>query len=305
MSSIAVIMVGGPTTSNFRALGSVPAPLFPIAGRALLHHPITAAAAVPGITAVFVLGFYEEREFAPYLATMSAEVGVPVRYLCESRGHGSAGGLHQFRDTLLQENPGNIFLLNCDVCCAFPLVGACTAAPRGFATRAVRSHAAPAPMRPGAAPTRGACCAAACGSADRDRGWPCDPPRRHSTSARCVAHARPRVPREPSPTVAPCTRWALGAAAALRRLTAATRGVACASSAPCRSLTCVPPAELLAAHTSHPSALGTMLVKRVPEAKARECGEVVADDATCELLHYIERPETCVTILLAASAACT
>ena len=53
-------------------------------------------------------------------------------------------------------------------------------------------------------------------------------------------------------------------------------------------------AELLAAHQSHPNALGTMLVKRVPEAKARECGEVVADAATCELLHYIERPETCV-----------
>ena len=35
-----------------------------------------------------------------------------------------------------------------------------------------------------------------------------------------------------------------------------------------------------------------MLVKRVPEAKARECGEVVADEATGELLHYIERPET-------------
>jgi mannose-1-phosphate guanylyltransferase len=137
MSSIAVIMVGGPTTSNFRALGSVPAPLFPIAGRALLHHPITAAAAVPGISAVYVLGFYEEREFAPYLATMSAEVGIPVRYLCESRGHGSAGGLHQFRDTLLQENPGSMFLVNCDVCCAFPLVGACRcASPRVCHARA-------------------------------------------------------------------------------------------------------------------------------------------------------------------------
>jgi mannose-1-phosphate guanylyltransferase len=125
MSSIAVVMVGGPSTSNFRALGSVPAPLFPIAGRALLHHPIAAAAALPGITAVFVLGFYEEREFALYLSTKSSEVGVPVRYLCESRGHGSAGGLHQFRAALLEEKPQHIFILNCDVCCSFPLAGAC------------------------------------------------------------------------------------------------------------------------------------------------------------------------------------
>ena len=46
-----------------------------------------------------------------------------------------------------------------------------------------------------------------------------------------------------------------------------------------------------------------MLVKRVPEAKARECGEVVADDATGELLHYIERPETCAPILPAEPPA--
>jgi hypothetical protein len=46
-----------------------------------------------------------------------------------------------------------------------------------------------------------------------------------------------------------------------------------------------------------------MLVKRVPEAKARECGEVVADEATGELLHYIERPETCAPVLAAQPPA--
>ena len=49
-------------------------------------------------------------------------------------------------------------------------------------------------------------------------------------------------------------------------------------------------AELLAAHETHAGALGTMLVKRVPAAKASECGEVVADPVTKELLHYTERP---------------
>jgi hypothetical protein len=163
MSSIAVVMVGGPSTSNFRALGSVPAPLFPIAGRALLHHPITAAAAVPGITAVFVLGFYEEREFALYLSSMSAEIGVPVRYLCESRGHGSAGGLHQFRAALMEENPAAIFLLNCDVCCAFPLAGTALArvARRAAVCAGPRGGALGSPTAPLGARVRGGGCGGA------------------------------------------------------------------------------------------------------------------------------------------------
>lgn len=56
--------------------------------------------------------------------------------------------------------------------------------------------------------------------------------------------------------------------------------------------------DLLAAHKRHPGALGTMLVKRVAAAKASECGDVVADPATNELLHYTERPETYVSDLV-------
>ena len=222
MSSIAVIMVGGPTTSNFRALGSVPAPLFPIAGRALLHHPITAAAAVPGITAVYVLGFYEERDFAPYLATMSAEVGVPVRYLCESRGHGSAGGLHQFRDTLLQEDPGSMFLLNCDVCCAFPLVGAFPLTPRRarvcaeHAPLSAATHAAAARCRAGAG---AASHAAAPGASDRDRSAPLSPARRREHIRRQRAPGQ-RTLRLPAAMIAPGVRSALHCTARKAQLAA-------------------------------------------------------------------------------------
>ena len=298
MSSIAVIMVGGPTTSNFRALGSVPAPLFPIAGRALLHHPITAAAAVPGITAVYVLGFYEERDFAPYLATMSAEVGVPVRYLCESRGHGSAGGLHQFRDTLLQENPGSVFLLNCDVCCAFPLVGTCLAARRArvcaaHAPLSAASRAAAARCRAAAGAASHAALLRAC---DRDHSTARSPARRRERNRRQRAHAQ-RTRSRPAALITSGVRSALRCAARAPHPASlrARRGAARLSTLRLSPLgtSLLRCAELLAAHHSHPSALGTMLVKRVPEAKARECGEVVADEATGELLHYIERPETC------------
>ena len=124
-SSVAVVMVGGPSTSNFNALGSGhPAPLFPVAGRPLVDYPIRAAASVPGLTAVYVIGFYEERDFGQYLASVSAELGVPVRYLWEFRGHGSAGGLHQFRSVILADQPKAVFVLYCDVCCTWPLTGA-------------------------------------------------------------------------------------------------------------------------------------------------------------------------------------
>ncbi|KAI7732942.1 hypothetical protein M8C21_025694 [Ambrosia artemisiifolia] len=43
------------------------------------------------------------------------------RYLKEDKPHGSAGGLYYFRDILMEDNPSHIFLLNCDVCCGFPL----------------------------------------------------------------------------------------------------------------------------------------------------------------------------------------
>lgn len=121
---VAVVMVGGASTSNFNALGSDrPAPLFPVAGRPLLDYPIRAAAAVPGLTAIYVIGFYEERAFEQYLTSMSAELGVPVRYLWEFRGHGSAGGLHQFRSVILADQPTSVFVLYSDVCCTWPLTG--------------------------------------------------------------------------------------------------------------------------------------------------------------------------------------
>ncbi|XP_022767738.1 mannose-1-phosphate guanyltransferase alpha-like isoform X3 [Durio zibethinus] len=56
-----------------------------------------------------------------YVASVSNELRVPVRYLREDKPHGSAGGLYNFRDLIMEDNPSHIFLLNCDVCCSFPL----------------------------------------------------------------------------------------------------------------------------------------------------------------------------------------
>ncbi|PKA59879.1 putative mannose-1-phosphate guanylyltransferase 2 [Apostasia shenzhenica] len=120
---VAVIMVGGPTKgTRFRPLSlNVPKPLFPLAGQPMVHHPISACRRIPNLAQVYLIGFYEEREFALYVSAISNELRVPVRYLREDKPHGSAGGLYSFRDYIMEDDPSHIFLLNCDVCCSFPL----------------------------------------------------------------------------------------------------------------------------------------------------------------------------------------
>ncbi|EOY03248.1 hypothetical protein QUC31_017796 [Theobroma cacao] len=121
--AVAVIMVGGPTKgTRFRPLSfNTPKPLFPLAGQPMVHHPISACKRLPNLAHIFLIGFYEEREFALYVSSISSELKVPVRYLKEDKPHGSAGGLYYFRNIIMEDNPSHVFLLNCDVCCSFPL----------------------------------------------------------------------------------------------------------------------------------------------------------------------------------------
>eukprot|EP00271_Cylindrocystis_brebissonii_P011771 TRINITY_DN29716_c0_g1_i1.p1 TRINITY_DN29716_c0_g1~~TRINITY_DN29716_c0_g1_i1.p1 ORF type:complete len:452 (+),score=73.30 TRINITY_DN29716_c0_g1_i1:119-1357(+) len=122
-SAIAVIMVGGPTKgTRFRPLSLyVPKPLFPVAGEPMVFHPIQACKKIPNLTNIFLIGFYDEKEFTQYCAQLSNELKLPVRYLREDKSHGSAGGLNHFKDRLLEESPKYIFVLNCDICSSFPL----------------------------------------------------------------------------------------------------------------------------------------------------------------------------------------
>ncbi|XP_073023587.1 uncharacterized protein [Primulina eburnea] len=120
---VAVIMVGGPTKgTRFRPLSlNIPKPLFPLAGQPMVNHPISACKRIPNLAQVYLIGFYEEREFAMFVSSTSNELRVPIRYLKEDKPHGSAGGLYNFRDLIMEDNPAHIVLLNCDVCCSFPL----------------------------------------------------------------------------------------------------------------------------------------------------------------------------------------
>lgn len=122
---VAVIMVGGPTKgTRFRSLSlNFPKPLFPLAGKPMINHPITACKTIPNLVQIYLIGFYEERDFAVYVSSISNELKVPVKYLREDKPHGSAGGVYNFKDFIMEDNPSHIVLLNCDVCCSFPLLG--------------------------------------------------------------------------------------------------------------------------------------------------------------------------------------
>ncbi|KAG9153470.1 hypothetical protein Leryth_018736 [Lithospermum erythrorhizon] len=116
---VAVIMVGGPTRDFDPFLQ--PLTLL-LAGQPMVQHHISACKRIPNLSQIFLIGFYEEREFALYVSAISNELKVPVRYLKEDKPHGSAGGLYYFRDLIMEDYPSHIFLLNFDVCCNFPLV---------------------------------------------------------------------------------------------------------------------------------------------------------------------------------------
>lgn len=60
---------------------------------------------IPNLAQIFLVGFYEEREFALYVSSISNELKVPVRYLKEDKPHGSAGGLYYYRDIIMEDNP--------------------------------------------------------------------------------------------------------------------------------------------------------------------------------------------------------
>lgn len=60
---------------------------------------------------IFLIGFYEEREFALYVSSISNELKVPVRYLKEDKPHGSAGGIYYFKDLIMEDGPVSLLCL--------------------------------------------------------------------------------------------------------------------------------------------------------------------------------------------------
>ncbi|KAK7183665.1 hypothetical protein DPSP01_009549 [Paraphaeosphaeria sporulosa] len=120
----AVILVGGPSRgTRFRPLSmELPKPLFPVAGHPIIEHCFRAIANVPEVKEVFIVGYYEETVFQPFINEISNSFPqLTVKYLREYQALGTAGGLYHFRDVILKGKPDRFFVLNADVCSSFPL----------------------------------------------------------------------------------------------------------------------------------------------------------------------------------------
>ena len=69
-----------------------------------------------------LIGYYEENIFRDFIRDVSKEFSqFKITYLREYQALGTAGGLYHFRDAILKGRPERFFVLNCDVCCSFPL----------------------------------------------------------------------------------------------------------------------------------------------------------------------------------------
>jgi mannose-1-phosphate guanylyltransferase len=70
-----IILVGGASRgTRFRPLSlSIPKPLFPVAGKPLLYHPVKALSEVKGLSEILIIGFYESSVFTEFLNRAQAE----------------------------------------------------------------------------------------------------------------------------------------------------------------------------------------------------------------------------------------
>lgn len=122
--SKAVVLIGGPNQqdNHFRPLSlDLPKPLFPIAGREMLHFHVEACARVPNLIEILIIGSYDEGVFTRFFDKMCKRYNVQIRYLREEKTMGTAGGIRFFKGEILQGNPSNFYVLHSDICCSFPL----------------------------------------------------------------------------------------------------------------------------------------------------------------------------------------
>ncbi|KAL3893877.1 MAG: hypothetical protein SGCHY_005590, partial [Lobulomycetales sp.] len=118
-----IIICGGPSVgTRFRPLSmTVPKPLFPVAGDAMISHHVRALSEVPGMREILLIGFFDSNVFDKFILDALQYTNIPIRYLREYQALGTAGCLFHFRDEILRGDTEKIFVMNADICCSFPL----------------------------------------------------------------------------------------------------------------------------------------------------------------------------------------
>ncbi|CAD5124617.1 DgyrCDS12886 [Dimorphilus gyrociliatus] len=120
----AVVLIGGPQKgTRFRPLSmDILKPLFPVAGFPMIYHHIDAARKIKGLREILLIGSYQQSDaLHRFIMEVQHEFRILIRYLQEYAPLGTGGALYHFRDQILAGNPEVFFVMNCDVCCDFPL----------------------------------------------------------------------------------------------------------------------------------------------------------------------------------------
>ncbi|ODQ66223.1 nucleotide-diphospho-sugar transferase [Nadsonia fulvescens var. elongata DSM 6958] len=124
MAKKALILVGGGTRgTRFRPLSlESPKVLFPVAGKPIVSHAIDAAATLPSVQEIVLVGFHPASTFNELIAQTKRQYpNIVIKYLQEYKPLGTAGGLYHFRDEILSGDPEAFFVIHADVCSSFPL----------------------------------------------------------------------------------------------------------------------------------------------------------------------------------------
>lgn len=71
---------------------------------------------------VILLGFFDTVSMQRFVKSAMGSLGVPVKFLREPKGLGTAGGLIHFRSEIEAGDPDLLLLLHGDIACTFPLL---------------------------------------------------------------------------------------------------------------------------------------------------------------------------------------
>lgn len=67
------------------------------------------------------MGFFRSEIFNPFIEEYKEIYKVPITYIQEKRGIGTAGGLRLYYDRILEGNPDVLMIINGDICCKHPI----------------------------------------------------------------------------------------------------------------------------------------------------------------------------------------
>lgn len=67
------------------------------------------------------MGFFRSEIFDPFIKNYKEVYNIPLTYIQEKRGIGTAGGLRLYNDRILEGNPDVIIIINGDICCKHPI----------------------------------------------------------------------------------------------------------------------------------------------------------------------------------------